>query len=94
MQFIIGEGITDWMTWARYRGAIGLFFDTTKGGILAYAIFGAFCFFAVIGLLTTVKWILFGGKKKKKDTRPSSLERDVKKIDRSVEEIKRYIDQK
>jgi len=94
MQFIIGEGINDWMAWARYRGAIGLFFDTTAGGILAYAIFGAVCLFAVIGLLTTLKWIFFGGRKKKKDTRPSSLERDVKRIDKSVQEMNRYINQK
>lgn len=94
MQFIIGEGITDWMSWARYRGTIGLFFDTTTGGVLAYAIFSAFCLFAVIGLLTTLKWMLFGGKKKKKDTKPSSLERDVKRIDKSVQEMNRYINQK
>ncbi len=94
MKFIIGEGFQDWMTWATHWGAIGLFWDTTAGGICAYALFAAFCLFAVIGFLTTLKWILFGGKKKKRDTKPSSLERDVKRIDKSVQEINRYINQK
>lgn len=69
MTFIIGEGLHDWIKWASYRGAIGLFFDTTAGGVLAYCIFGAVCFFAVIGFFTVLKWILFGSGKKK-DKKP------------------------
>lgn len=66
MKFLIGEGGWTWLERATYRGAIGLYYDSTWGGVLTYIIFGLFIIFAVIGLFTVVKWI-FSGKKKKKD---------------------------
>jgi uncharacterized membrane protein len=63
MKFIMGE---DWLTWlsrATYRGTIGLFYETTWGGILAYSIFAIVCVLAIIGLFTIIK-ALFHRKKK------------------------------
>lgn len=94
MQFIIGEGFTDWLGWATYRGAIGLFFNTTGGGVLAYCIFGAICFFAVIGFLTVLKWLFIGNKKKPKEPKADNLELNVKRIERDMQELKRQINQK
>jgi len=68
MKFIIGgESGLDWLERAAYRGAIGLFYDTTLTGLLAYLIFGIICILAVIGLITVLKWIFFGRSKKLKD---------------------------
>lgn len=64
MKFIIGEGGWSWLERATYRGAIGLFYDDTFSGLLAYLIFGIICLLAVIGLLTVLKWIFFGRSKK------------------------------
>lgn len=67
MKFLIGEGGWSWLERATYRGAIGLFYDSTWGGVLAYAIVAILCILAVIGLITVFSWI-FGrrGKKKKR----------------------------
>lgn len=67
MKFIIGESGWSWLERVSYRGAIGLFYNTTLGGVLAYLIFGLICLFALIGFLTVVKW-LFTRKRKKKET--------------------------
>ena len=67
MKFMIGEGGWSWLERAAYRGAIGLFYDTTMGGVLSYLIFGLVCLFAVIGFFATIKW-LFTRKRKKKET--------------------------
>lgn len=65
MKFIIGgEGGWGWLERATYRGAIGIFYDDTLNGLLAYLIFGIICLLAVIGLLTVLKWLFFGRRKK------------------------------
>lgn len=65
MKFIIGgEGGWGWLERATYRGAIGIFYDDTLNGLLAYLIFGIISILTIIGLLTVLKWIFFGRKKK------------------------------
>lgn len=65
MKLIIdGEGGMAWLERATYRGAIGIFYDDTLHGILAYLVFGIICLLATIGLFTVLKWIFFGRKKK------------------------------
>ncbi len=66
MNFFIGEGDWSWLEWARYRGAIGLFYEDTLGGLLAYLIFGLVCVLSAIGLWVVVKTIVFGLPTKKK----------------------------
>ena len=65
MKFIFSE--SGWAFFERmaYRGVIGLFYDSTLTGLLAYLIFFAVIGFAIIGLISTLKW-LFTRKKKKK----------------------------
>ena len=64
MKFLIGEGGWSWLERATYRGAIGLFYDSTWGGVLAYVIFGLVCVLAVIGLIAVISFI-FNRKGKK-----------------------------
>ena len=64
MKFLIGEGGLSYLERLTYRGVIGLFYDNTWTGLLAYLIFGIVCFLAVIGLFTVLKWIFFGRSKK------------------------------
>ena len=68
MKFLIGEGGWSWLERAMYRGGIGLFYDSTWGGVLAYAIFAIVCILAVIGLITVISFLFSGtgGKGKKK----------------------------
>ncbi len=66
MKFFIGEGDWSWLEWARYRGTIGLFYEDTLGGLLAYLIFGLVCVLSAIGLWVVVKTIVFGLPTKKK----------------------------
>lgn len=64
MKFIIGE---DWISFferLKYRGIIGIAYESTFDGVLAYIIFGLICLFAVIGVISTIKFIFFGRKKK------------------------------
>lgn len=75
MKFLMGEGGWSWLERATYRGGIGLFYDTTLGGVLAYVIFAIVCLLAVIGLITVIGW-LFGGMKGKK--KMSSHEKWIK----------------
>ena len=65
MKFLIGEGGWSWLERATYRGAIGLFYDSTWGGVLAYVIFGLVCVLAVIGLIAVINFIFSRGGKKK-----------------------------
>lgn len=68
MEFIMSEGGWSWLERAAYHGAIGIFYDNTFYGVLAYLIFGLMCFFTLIGIFTTLKWIfkrIFGKKKEK-----------------------------
>lgn len=64
MKFLIGEGGWSWLERASYRGGIGLYYNTTLGGVLTYLIFGLICLFTFIGIVTVLKFILFGKKKK------------------------------
>ena len=63
MKFIIGEGGWSWLERASYRGAIGLFYNSTWEGVLTYLIFGIICVLAVVGLFTVLN-LIFGRKKK------------------------------
>ena len=70
MKFMIGEGGWSWLERASYRGAIGLFYDDTLGGVLSYLIFGVIMILAIIGLFTVLGFVfgrLFGFGRKKKD---------------------------
>ena len=65
MKFIWGG--EDWIGYLErmtYRGAIGVFYKDTLGGIAAYAIATVIAFLALIGLFTVIKW-LFTRKKRK-----------------------------
>ena len=65
MKFIIGENTSGvhW-GWINYRGVIGIFYNSTWDAICAYAIFALLIVLSVIGLVTVLKWILFGFKPK------------------------------
>lgn len=67
MKFIIGEGGWSWLERIAYRGCIGIFYDSTWGGVLTYLIVGLICLFAVIGVISVLKWLIFGKPKKNKD---------------------------
>lgn len=65
MKFIWGG--EDWVGYLErmtYRGAIGVFYKDTLGGIAAYALAAVIAFLALIGLFTVIKW-LFTRKKRK-----------------------------
>ena len=64
MKFIIGEDWINFLERLTYRGIIGIAYESTLDGILAYIIFGLICLFAVIGVISTIKFIFFGRKKK------------------------------
>lgn len=65
MKFVLGgEGSWEWFERMAYDGVIGLFYNDTLGGVLAYLTFGAIIIFAVIGVLTVLKLIIFGGKRR------------------------------
>ena len=65
MKFIIGEGTFNALERFTYRGGIGIFFNNTLGGICAYILFAIFCLLALIGLVTTIKWLLILATRKK-----------------------------
>lgn len=58
MKFIISETGWDYLERLMYRGCIGLFYETTLEGMLAYILFGLFVLFAVIGVISTVKFFV------------------------------------
>lgn len=66
MKFFIGEGDWSWLEWAQYRGAVGLFYEDTLGGLLTYIIFALICVLSAIGLYEVIKTFLFGFPTKKK----------------------------
>lgn len=67
MKIILGgEGGWSWLERIAYRGAIGIFYEDTLHGMLAYIIFGLICIFAIIGFIAVIKW-LFIGRKPKED---------------------------
>lgn len=64
MKFVFTEdALTRLETWG-YRGVIGLFWNTTLGGILSFLVFATIVILAIIGLITIVKW--FSGRKSRK----------------------------
>lgn len=65
MKFIISEGGWSMLERFTYRGAIGLFYESTLGGLLAYLVFALLIIFAAIGIVTTLKWLFTGRKKKR-----------------------------
>ncbi len=65
MKFIISEGGWSMLERFTYRGAIGLFYESTLGGMLAYLIFAIIIALAAIGLVTVLKWLFTGRKKKR-----------------------------
>ena len=64
MKFIVGEDWISILDRLSYRGIIGLAYESTLSGILAYIVFGLLCIFGFIGFITVLKWILFGRTKK------------------------------
>ena len=69
MIFLIGEDAWSRLERAAYRGGIGMYYNSTWGGLITYLIFGLICLFAIIGIIVTLKFItsMFFGKKKKED---------------------------
>lgn len=66
MKFVIGaEDFLGWLDRASYRGAIGIFYDNTWSGLLAYILFGIISILAIIGLITIIKFLFFRPKKPK-----------------------------
>lgn len=66
VKFALIEGDTALLNMIDYWGAIGFFYNTTLGALLAYLIIGLVILFAVIGFFATIKWLIFGRHKKKK----------------------------
>lgn len=64
MKLIIGEDWISLLDRMRYRGMIGLAYESTLDGVLAYIVFGLFCIFAIVGFITVMKILLFGRTKK------------------------------
>jgi len=65
MRFIIGEDTWTWLSRIAYRGVIGIFYETTLGGLLAYILFAIIMAMTIVGIITTVKWLIMRDKKKK-----------------------------
>ncbi len=69
MKLIVGaEDGWGWLERATYKGAIGLFYDDTWSGVLAYIIIGLICLLAVIGLITVIRLIFRPRKPKMSPT--------------------------
>ena len=69
MKFIIGG--EDWVSFFErmtYDGAIGIFYNGTWNGVLAYIIMGLVCILAIIGLITVIKSLLKPKKPKMSDS--------------------------
>lgn len=67
MKFLMGEDSWSRLERALYRGGIGLFYDSTWGGVLTYIVFGIICILAIIGLITVLNFF-FGRKTKRKSS--------------------------
>jgi len=66
MKFMIGENWYTYFERMSYRGFIGLLYESTWEGVLAYVIFGLTIILAIVGLVTVIK-ALFRGKNRKSD---------------------------
>lgn len=78
MKFLIGGDGWAWLERATYRGGIGLFYNDTLNGILAYAIIAIICILAVIGLITVLGWIFGGIRSGGRGKKMSSHEKWIK----------------
>ncbi len=59
MKIILGgETALEYFERMEYRGAIGIFFDSTLSGVFAYLLFGLIVFLSAIGLITVILWIV------------------------------------
>lgn len=59
MRFIMTEDAWERFGTYAYRGVIGLFYDSTLGGVLSMIIFALLVLFAVIGIISALKWVFF-----------------------------------
>lgn len=58
MKIILGgEGGWAWLERLTYRGAIGIFYEDTLHGMLAYIILGLILLFAIIGVIAVIGWL-------------------------------------
>lgn len=65
MKIIIGgENGWDYFERMTFDGVIGIFYDNTWSGVLAYIIVIALAIFAAIGIIATLKFLFFRRKKK------------------------------
>lgn len=65
MKIIIGgETGWDWLERLAYDGVIGIFYKDTLSGVCAYLILAVLIIFALIGVVTVLKRILFGGRRR------------------------------
>lgn len=65
MKFMFGgEDLASYFERMTYDGAIGIFFNGTWNGVLAYIIIGLICLLAVVGLISIIR-LIFRPKKRK-----------------------------
>lgn len=64
MRFIMTEDSWERLGSMSYRGVIGLFYDSTWGGILAFIICAVIAVLAIIGLICVMKFLFVGRKPK------------------------------
>lgn len=66
MKFVIGaEDFLGWLDRATYKGAIGIFYNDTWSGVLAYILFGLIVILAVVGLIAILRLLFFRPRKTK-----------------------------
>lgn len=63
MKFMAGESAVDFFERLMYRGGIGIFYNSTFGGIIAWILFFAICICTIVGAVTIIKWIVKGRKR-------------------------------
>lgn len=64
MRFIMTEDAWERLGTLSYRGVVGFFYTDTMGGLLTFIICGAILLFAVIGVLSVLKFLFFRRKAK------------------------------
>ena len=57
MTFIFSESGWSYLERMTYRGAIGIFYNDTLSGVLAYLLFALICIMAIIGIIATIKFL-------------------------------------
>lgn len=66
MKFIAGENLWSYLDRLSYRGGIGIFYESTFGGVLAWLIFALIAICTIVGLITIIRW--FVGHRRGKET--------------------------